>query len=328
MDKTKVAFIYKSSNKFMTGKHFDNVYYNFFIKALRRNNEIDVTYFPEENKFDTSLLKNRFDIILLWQNNEFGTPDLVGIRELDMPVITRCSDPKEAKTTIVFHKKWKIDYYFHFWPESFFHSIFPKEFKYKSIIYGVESSLYQNLTPFNERIKNKILNSGAVGNSKIHSHIINSLRTPKWNAFSVYHLRTICNNLHYVDYFPTLQNEFVNDKFPLLLQKYQAAIAACTYTTVAKMWEIPAAGCLTFLEVNERNDADFVGFKDMNTAIFINEKNYKQKFQEFLNSIEDPRWQKIADNGRRFVMENLTNDKAVMSLVDLMRKILENKKDN
>lgn len=328
MDKIRVAFIYKGSNKFMTGKHFDNVYYNFFMKALRRNNEIEMTYFPEENKIDTSQLKNKIDVVLLWQNNEFGTPDLVGIRDLNIPVIARCADPREAKTTIAFHKKWKIDYYIHFWPESFFHSILPKEFKYKSIIYGIEPSLYQNLKPFSERIKNKILNSGAVGNSKFHSRIINSLRNPKWNAFSVYHLRTICNKLPYVDYFPTLQTEYVNDRYPLLLQKYQASIAACTYTTVAKMWEIPAAGCLSFLEVNEKNDASFVGFKDGETAIFINEKNFRHKFQAFLNSTEDPEWQKIAERGRKFVMENLTNDHAVISLVHLMKDILEGKKGN
>ena len=43
MDKIKVAFIYKKSNIFMTGKHFDNNYYNFFLKALPRNDSIEVT---------------------------------------------------------------------------------------------------------------------------------------------------------------------------------------------------------------------------------------------------------------------------------------------
>ena len=40
MDRIKVAFIYKGSNIFMTGKHFDNNYYNFFIKlAVLKNNQ-------------------------------------------------------------------------------------------------------------------------------------------------------------------------------------------------------------------------------------------------------------------------------------------------
>ncbi len=326
MDKIKVAFIYKASNIFMTGKHFDNNYYNFFLKALPRNKNIEVTNFTEEEKFDIEKLENKFDVILLWQNNEFGTPDLINIKNSKIPVITRCADPRETKITKKYHKKWKIDYYFHFWPESFFHSFLPKNFKYKSIIYGLESSLYKNTTPFEDRIKNKILNSGAIGNTKLLSKIINDIKNPKWNAYRVYYLRTIINNLPYVDYFPTLQNEFVGDKFPLLLQKYQAAVAASTVTTVAKMWEIPAAGCMTFLEVNEKNNANFVGFKDNENAIFINAENYKEKFQEYLENVEDTKWRNIAEKGRKFVIDNLNNDKAVESLVELMQRAINERK--
>ena len=326
MDKIKVAFIYKASNIFMTGKHFDNNYYNFFLKALPRNKNIEVTNFTEEEKFDIEKLENKFDVILLWQNNEFGTPDLINIKNSKIPVITRCADPREIEITKKYHKKWKIDYYFHFWPESFFHSFLPKNFKYKSIIYGLESSLYKNTTPFEDRIKNKILNSGAIGNTKPLSKIINDIKNPKWNAYRVYYLRTIINNLPYVDYFPTLQNEFVGDKFPLLLQKYQAAVAASTTNPVAKMWEIPAAGCMTFLEVNEKNKADFVGFKNNENAVFINEKNYKEKFQEYLENIEDTKWRNIAEKGRKFVIDNLNNDKAVESLVELMQRAINERK--
>jgi hypothetical protein len=326
MDKIKVAFIYKASNIFMTGKHFDNNYYNFFLKALPRNKNIEVTNFIEEEKFDIKKLENKFDVILLWQNNEFGTPDLINIKNSKIPVITRCADPRETEITKKYHKKWKIDYYFHFWPESFFHSFLPKNFKYKSIIYGLESSLYKNTTPFEDRIKNKILNSGAIGNTKLLSKITNDIKNPKWNAYRVYYLRTIINNLPYVDYFPTRQNEFVGDKFPLLLQKYQAAVAASTVTTVAKMWEIPAAGCMTFLEVNEKNNADFVGFKDNENAIFINAENYKEKFQEYLENVEDTKWRNIAEKGRKFVIDNLNNDKAVESLVELMQCAINERK--
>ena len=326
MDKIKVAFIYKASNIFMTGKHFDNNYYNFFLKALPRNKNIEVTNFTEEEKFDIEKLENKFDVILLWQNNEFGTPDLINIKNSKIPVITRCADPREIEITKKYHKKWKIDYYFHFWPESFFHSFLPKNFKYKSIIYGLESSLYKNTIPFEDRIKNKILNSGAIGNTKLLSKIINDIKNPKWNAYRVYYLRTIINNLPYVDYFPTLQNEFVGDKFPLLLQKYQASVAASTTNPVAKMWEIPAAGCMTFLEVNEKNNADFVGFKNNENAIFINEENYKEKFQEYLENVEDKKWRNIAEKGRKFVIDNLNNDKAVESLVELMQRAINERK--
>ncbi len=34
------------------------------------------------------------------------------------------------------------------------------------------------------------------------------------------------------------------------------------------------------------------------------------------------KWKKIADNGRKYALENLNNDKAVNSLVDLMEELL------
>jgi len=319
----RVAFIYKANNIFMAGKHFDNVYYNFFMKALKRNNRIQVSYLHSEDSFDVTKLKNKCDIILLWQNNEFGTPDLLGIQDMDIPVISRCADPKEVKETIKYHKKWKIDFYFHFWSKSFFHSILPKNFKYKTIIFGLEPLLYQNVKPYKQRIKNKILNSGAVGNTKFLSRIINQIRDPKWNALRIYYLRTICNKLPYVQYTSTLKHEFVNDRYPELLQKYSVAIAANSLCTVAKMWEIPAAGCLCFLEVSERNNVEEVGFIDGKTAVFINEKNYKERFEEYLTNPDDPKWEEIANAGRKYVLENLNNDKAVDSLVNLIEKLLK-----
>ena len=322
-EKIRVAFIYKANNVFMTGKHFDNVYYNFFMKALKRNNRIQVSYFHSEDTFDVTTLNEKIDVILLWQNNEFGTPDLLGMEELDIPVISRCADPREAEETVRYHKKWKIDYYFHFWSESFFHSFLPKNFRYKSIIFGLEPSLYENVKPFNKRIKNKILNSGAVGNTKFLSKIINNIKNPKWNALRIYYLRTICNKLPYVQYTTTLNHEYVNDKYPELLQKYSAAIAANSLCTVAKMWEIPAAGCLCFLEVNEHNNVDEIGFIDGESAVFINTKNYKEKFEEYLEDPNNPKWEKIANNGRKFAMEELNNDKAVDALVDLMKSLLK-----
>ena len=139
--KIRIAFIYKSSNVFLTGKHFDNNYYHFFMDALKRNLELDVSYFPAEKFFDTSILKNNFDVILLWENHPWGTPDeLIGIKSLNIPVICKVNDAHDAhaKGKIQYHEKYKIDYYFGYLPESFFHKYYPKDFKYKMIIYGLD----------------------------------------------------------------------------------------------------------------------------------------------------------------------------------------------
>lgn len=295
------------------------------MNALKRNDRIQVTYFPTNNEFDTSILKNLFDIILLYQNNDVGMPkELHGITELDIPVISRATDPKDVKKSIIYHKNWKIDYYFHFHHNSFWYETgYPKNFNYKTIIFGVEPNLYQNLTPFKKRIKNRILNSGSIGSTKFFGKIINKIRDPKWNSLTCYYLRTICNKLSYVDYTLTLNHKYINDKYPLLLQKYQTAIAASSYNPLIKYWEISAAECLTFMEVTKKNKAEFLGYVDGETALFINEKNYKEKFEEYLSDPNNPKWEKIASAGKEYTFSKYTNDHAVNSLVDLMETLIK-----
>ena len=70
------------------------------------------------------------------------------------------------------------------------------------------------------------------------------------------------------------------------------------------------------------NRGDYLGYVDGETAIFINEKNYKEKFEEFLNDPSNPKWEKIASRGREYTIRNLNNDKAVESLVELMKSLL------
>lgn len=322
-NKIKVAFIFHKDNYFLSGNHFDNTYYNFFIKALKRNKRLLVKDIKTEDEFDCSKLKGEIDVILLWENSLFGMPkELFNIKNLEIPVISRTGDPSRAKKSKLLHDKWKINYYFDFFSESFFHKIYPNEFNYKKIFYGVEKSLFENLKPFSERIKNKILNSGNIGNDKFFSKIINDIRNPKWNNYRCKVLRTKCTKLEFVDYNFTQNTEYVNDRYPILLQKYQSAIAADTYTPVQKYWEIPAAGCLTFMEITEKNEGMHTDFKDNETAIFINEKNYEEKFYEYLNNQENPKWKEIAESGNKFALKNFNNDRAAESLVNLMEKLI------
>lgn len=322
--KIRVALIYEKSNIFMTGKHYDNTYYHFFVSALQRSEDLEVTNFPTDEIFDASILKNKFDIILLWLNGKFGMPQkILNIQKLDIPVVARAGDPDDAKLSVGLHEKWKINYYFHILPKSFFHNLYPKKFKYKEIPIGLESSLYTKVTPFDKRIKNKILNSGNVGTNKLFSKIFYSLLDRSTlNPYIGYKLRTMCNKLPYVDYTSTLQHEYVNDKYPLLLQKYATSIAATTTSPTMKYLEVPAAGCLTFMEITERNKGQYLGFVDEENVIIINEKNYKEKFEMYLSDVNNPKWKKIANAGREHALKNLNNDKAVKSLVKVFKELI------
>ncbi len=206
----------------------------------------------------------------------------------------------------------------------FFYKYYPKNFKYKVIFYGLEPSLYENLTPFSQRIKNKILCSGTAASTKFHTQLIERIIRfrGEMSTYKHYKLRTMCIKLPYVDYTTTLGHKYVNDDYPKLLSQYCTSIASSSLIPVIKYWESTAANCLTFMEVTEKNRADILGFKDNETAIFINEKNYKQKFQEYLEDPNNPKWEQIANAGREYTLTNLTNDNAVESLVELMKELI------
>lgn len=326
MSSLKIAFIYKQDYIFLSGNHFDNTTYHFFMKALKRNKKLDVTYFPSGKEFDTSILKNKFDAILLPNNNIDGTPEkLVGINNLKIPVICRTGDPHWAKkyNQFKFHEKYKIDYYFNFMHESYFYKFYPKDFKYKTIVFGLEPNLYKNIIPFNERISEKILNSGAIGKTKLVSRVANAILNPKRSGWYFYKLRTMCNELPYVDHTGMIGKKYINDDYPSLLSRYKAAIAATTFYPTIKYLETTAAGCLTFMEITDLNKGDYLGFKDQKSAIFIDERNYKTKLKEFFSEPNNPKWERIASEGRKHVIENLSNDKAVSSLIELIESLIK-----
>jgi hypothetical protein len=319
MQTIKVAFIYEKNNIFLSGNHFDNTLYHFFMRSLKRNRLIDVIYFPFEKSFDVNKLKKGFDVILMVGNLD----GWVGIDKLEIPIIQRIGDPhsRTIKQYEEEHEKYHIDYYFGFMPASYFFKYYPRNYKYKTIIHGLESSLYRKVVPFDKRIKNKILNTGATGSKSIKYKLKYTFQNRKSNPLNHYRLRILCNKLSYVHYHDPSIGEYNGDNYPCLLQKYASAIAATTSYPTIKYWEIPAAGCLTFMEITKKNNGDYLGFVDKESAIFINEKNYKTLFEEYLSDVENPKWKEIADNGRQYVLNELNNDKAVESLIELIKEL-------
>ena len=324
-DKIKVAFIYKPSYEFLTGKHFDNTTYFFFLQALQRNPQLDISYFQEEVAFDIKSLNDQYDIILIPNNYHEGTPELIGIEKSKIPVISRVGDPHDAKQKKKheYHEKFKIDYYFNFMDKSYFYKFYPRDYKYKTIIFGLEPSLYYYKKSFKDRIKDRILISGAIGKTNLKSRIANRVLNPHRSGWYFYKLRTLCNNLPYVEHARDIENKFPINNYQYLLSQYRGAIAATTYYPTIKYWETTAAGCLTFMEISELNQGQYLGYKNNKTAIFINEKNYKEKFEEYLNDIDNPKWEEIAKAGEKYTISELNNDKAVNSLVDLMKIALK-----
>ncbi len=325
--KINVALIYKKNYTFFNKEHFDNTTYYFFLKSLLENDSLDVQLFPTDNEFDCRKLQGKIDVILLANNNTDATPEkLIGIKDVRIPVICRTGDPHSAEryNQIEFHEKWKIDYYFNFIHEDYFYEFYPKKIPYKTIIFGLEKSLYQNISPFHNRIKNKILLTGAIAHKNFSKKLKWKFKKPSHGeTIFEYKLRTMCSSIPYVDYTPTLNHDFIADKYPVLLQKYQSSIAATTNFPTIKYWEIPAAGCLTFMEITDKNRGKYLGYTDDKNAIFINEKNYEKKFEDYLSDPDNEKWKIIAESGREYAIQNFSNERAVEKLVNLMTELIK-----
>ena len=82
------------------------------------------------------------------------------------------------------------------------------------------------------------------------------------------------------------------------------------------------------MEITEKNHGRVMGFEDYKNAIFIDESNYTKRFKEFLDSPNDPKWEMIAREGRKYVLENMSNDNGVDILRDIMRDVLGEKSSN
>ena len=218
----------------LSENNFFTQHRNLFLKALTRNENVDVSYYLCEKDFSIDKIKGKTDAILLYEDQNYWAncvPDeLIGIQNSTVPVIVKIGDPWDGTKYDVksSQEKYKIDGYFGTYATDFFYKYYPKNFKYKCILYGIEPSLYENVNPYENRIKGKILNSGAIASRKITNRIFAKLTKGENDPMKHYKLRTMCNNLPYVDYTTTLGHEYVGDKYSLLLQKYTAAIAATT----------------------------------------------------------------------------------------------------
>lgn len=93
-------------------------------------------------------------------------------------------------------------------------------------------------------------------------------------------------------------------KYPEFLARYAGALALCDTHICPKYSEIPMAGCVCFAQ--ELYDYKKMGFKDMESCVFVTKGNFDGRISDFKNNIQD--YQMIADGGRE-IMKKYTADK-------------------
>ncbi len=350
----RVTLITSSTDAFFTGHHYDNTLYEFLVRAMQDNPDIDrYDVMSVESGYDASRLKDKTDAIITSGLFNPGASKVHGLKELDVPVVVVAPDPHTSKrfeldphTSRRFelekkYDKYGVDCVLGFAHKGEFYRYNPSRIKYKSIRWGVEPRHYNDHRPFEKRIRERILVSGAlewranpvrracssclryaldiVRNKQkipLRRRVFNPSRDMEYH----YKLRSACKRLPYVDHEVTIRgNE--SGAYQRLLSRYRAVIAATTWYATIKYAEIPAAGCMTFMEITDRNQAAGWGYVDGKNCIAINEDNYKQRFEEYLHDPDSDRYKQIADAGRQHAIQNFNNDKAAADLVALLRDL-------
>ena len=304
--------------------------YHFFRDALPRHSRLDIRFIGHyANRLDVGMIAREYDVVLLPQiDDPTQVMALKGIRDESIPVIGCATDPHAflKLDMLKMYADLKIDWSFGFFPPTAFYKYYPPHIKYTQIPFGVEPKLYETVRPWEERVDDYLAILGIMDEIRnLPQRLYDRLYRRRPAALRPdhhYKLRTQCSRLPYVIHTKSVYPNQDTDQLPDVLSSFRAAIAATTTFPTVKYMEVPAAGCLTFMEVTDQNQAKTLGYEDGKTAVFINESNYKSKFQEYLDGPDDPKWRKIADAGRAYTMNNLTNDTAADKLHILMRTIL------
>ncbi len=107
----------------------------------------------------------------------------------------------------------------------------------------------------------------------------------------------------------TLVKHFISDpstpmgsKYGEFLKEWAGALALCDLYPVVKYYEIPLAGCVTFMQYHE--ECEGLGFKDHESCVYVNRENFDTRVKDFLADV--PSYQKISDAGKNLMKENYT----------------------
>lgn len=292
----KIAFVYNKDDKGMSGKHWTNNAYRFFVEGLSRYPGLDYHVCPVNIDFDARDF-NGFDVVIFYSLENL-CPDYLA--ELNAVKVVRAPDPHAicpGWICRVFAGGVRLVINHHT-PE-YMRRFLPEAIPYEQVIFGITKKLHKG-PPFKGR-RNSVLLTGAISRTQLYA-----LRT---RAIALPGVKRVSK-----------REGFTGDRYPELLRRYKAAIAACTVSSVYKYFEIPACGCVSFMEVNEQNGCGNLGFVDMMNAVFVDESNYKERIAQFTENPQDERWKAIAANGRRFVLKHYENE---VQIAKLLRSIEE-----
>ena len=302
----KIAFIHKPDHPYLTGKYFSSQSYRFYIKGLMKNDRIKVYPINTIDQIKNDNFK-KYDIILfvgLKMNRDIDPSFAKRIKDINKPKIACSYDcHKFDAETLPLAKIAGVKNFFYHHNKEWFYEFAPKEYNYRQIFMCLDESLVEKVLSWKYRQRDKILVTGAM------------------NDTQYYTLRKKCAELPYTWYVDRREH-FIADRFVFLLQGFRATVAACDVVTVNKYLESMACGTLTFAQANNINHWENLELIDGENSILINDSNYKDKMLEYVNNLNNPKWQKIAQAGREHVLSKFGLKKQVDKFVDYIEELI------
>ena len=310
----EVSLLYHKNDKGIHGNHWKRNNYRFFQEELPKH--VNFHRYPIGDGFDCKLVKDS-DVVILWSIREHNLEPmgLKGFEDLKCFKITRAPDAWQIddnynKTA----KRLGIDLIVSFQSPNAQYTYLDRSIHYERFILGIDPVTYKCPDNWEDRRGDVILSSGVLANKSSRQ---------SW----FYRFRTDCARLPYIEHIiKATTNEaeykYLGTDYWRLLTQYRASIACMSFTSVLKYFEIPMCGLLLFAEVTQLNQIAEMGFEDGVNCIYIDQHNYKEKFQEFLNDPDNPKWKQIADNGRQLVLDNYTNEREVKRFVQYLEQSL------
>jgi len=275
----------------------NNNSYRFFVEGLGASDRINCDVITNLGSVNPSDYKHYDALIIydIWS----GATDYNPLESLNIVKVVRCPDSHKIKPAFIDTcRRLKINLAINMQSTQYLRKFLPKDIPYRVFMFGINKELLLP-PPWEKRRKDKVLQTGAV-------------------SPGFYHLRRLTCAAPEVQYVG-FEAGFVGDLFIKLLGQFAAGIAACTKYSVYKYCESPMSGALTFMEMTELNDCEReLGYIDGETAIFINEGNYREKMAEYLDDPDNPRWRQIAEAGREYTLGRWENRVQTDRLIDLL----------
>lgn len=131
-------------------------------------------------------------------------------------------------------------------------------------------------------------------------------------------------NITYVKHYNHNHETPMGKNYGDFIKRWAGGLALDDWYPVPKYYEMPMAGCVTFMQYFR--EVEDLGFKDMESCIFVNKYNFDSRIKDFLNDI--PSYQKIADKGRELMENHYTAKHFAKFIGERIESELQNRSSN